>query len=194
MTAPQNRTALWLFLSAIFIALDQLSKWVVIELFFKDNLLNKPYQGFVEWMTAGFGTWSAPRLDFISHEAAPVLNIVMIWNKGVSFGMFASSHTVMPMILSGVAIVMSVIFAILLHRATHWTQALGFSAVIGGAIANVLDRARFGAVADFIDVHVGTLHWPAFNIADSLIVAGVGLLLVHGLWIETRAKRDLAAI
>src|SRR5262249_31761137 len=57
--------------------------------------------------------------------------------------------------------------------------ALGF--LIGGAIGNVIDRLRYGAVVDFLDFHLGQAHWPAFNVADSAVVTGVGLLLLQSL-------------
>ncbi|QQS11515.1 MAG: signal peptidase II [Rhodospirillales bacterium] len=66
-----------------------------------------------------------------------------------------------------------------LRRATHPLSVIGIGLVIGGAIGNVIDRARWGAVFDFADFHVGEWRWPAFNVADSAIVVGVGMLLVE---------------
>jgi signal peptidase II len=73
-----------------------------------------------------------------------------------------------------------------LARARSWPLVWGLGAVVGGAIGNVIDRMLYGAVVDFIDVHYGGWHWPAFNIADSAITLGVGLLLLDAFGIGTR--------
>jgi signal peptidase II len=67
---------------------------------------------------------------------------------------------------------------------SHWLQ-IGIGLVVGGAIGNVIDRIRFGAVVDFLDFHLGGWHWPAFNIADSAITVGVLFLLTDGLFRRT---------
>ena len=74
-----------------------------------------------------------------------------------------------------------------LRRAERKFTGWGIGLVMGGAIGNVIDRARWGAVFDFADFHVGRWHWPAFNIADSAIVIGVGLLLLDSLLGERKA-------
>lgn len=67
---------------------------------------------------------------------------------------------------------------------------IAFSAIIGGAIGNVIDRFRFGAVADFFDFHIAGWHYPAFNIADSAIVLGVAYLLIDILFLDHSNKQD----
>ena len=62
--------------------------------------------------------------------------------------------------------------------------------IIGGALGNLIDRFRFGGVADFLDVYVGTYHWPAFNIADACITIGVVLLLFHGLFMKEDEEKS----
>jgi signal peptidase II len=68
-----------------------------------------------------------------------------------------------------------------LRRTDRPFTGWGIGLVMGGAIGNVIDRARWGAVFDFADFHIGHWHWPAFNIADSAIVVGVGLMLIDSL-------------
>jgi signal peptidase II len=111
-------------------------------------------------------------------EVMSMLDIVPVWNRGVSFGLLASDSPWGPWLLSGFALAVSAALTVWLARATVWPLVWGLGLVIGGAIGNVIDRIRFGAVVDFIDVHYGAWHWPAFNIADSAITLGVGFLLL----------------
>lgn len=109
----------------------------------------------------------------------PFVNIVMAWNTGVSFSMFADSG---PMLLAGLAILVSFALLVWLYRLPDPVPAYGIALVIGGAVGNVIDRFRFGAVFDFIDFYVGDWHWPAFNLADSAITVGVVLMLFDSLF------------
>jgi len=74
-----------------------------------------------------------------------------------------------------------------LSRVESSLLAVAIGLVIGGAIGNVIDRLRFGAVVDFLDFHVGSWHWPAFNIADSAICVGVAVMLLDGLLLRREA-------
>ncbi len=105
-------------------------------------------------------------------------SLVMAWNRGVSFSLLAGSTAWMPYVLVAVAVVISALLARLALKSTHRMEQLGYALVVGGALGNALDRLRFGAVADFFYAHVGDLGWPAFNVADMAICAGVGLLLL----------------
>lgn len=108
--------------------------------------------------------------------------LVIVWNRGVSFGLFAGHDDMIRWALSGLAIVVSVVLAVWLFRTRDCLVALGLGCVIGGALGNVVDRVRFGAVFDFLDFHAFGYHWPAFNVADSGIFVGVAALLVDGLF------------
>ncbi|MBL8709460.1 MAG: signal peptidase II, partial [Rhodospirillaceae bacterium] len=112
-------------------------------------------------------------------EILPSLNIVMAWNTGVSFSMLRDTG---PWLLAGLAIAVSLGLLAWLVRLAEPLPAYGIGLVVGGAIGNVIDRFRFGAVFDFIDFYVGDWHWPAFNLADSAISIGVALLLFDGLF------------
>lgn len=116
----------------------------------------------------------------------PFFDLVMVWNRGVSYGLFAS-HAQEVLIAAGLAIV----FGLWLW-ACRMEKPLGASAlalVIGGALANVLDRAIRGAVADFFHFHYGNLSWYVFNLADVAIVAGVGLLMYESLFASGAGDR-----
>jgi signal peptidase II len=106
-------------------------------------------------------------------------NLVHVRNTGVSFGMFQSDSMLGPWLLSGFAVVVSVALCAWLARAESRLVATALGLIIGGALGNVVDRLRFGAVFDFLDFHAFGWHWPAFNLADSAIAVGVaGLLLI----------------
>ena len=107
--------------------------------------------------------------------------LVMVWNRGVSFGLLGGDKALPPWLLSAVAVAVCIGLFVWLRRTDQRLTAWGIGLVMGGAIGNVIDRARWGAVFDFADFHVHEWHWPAFNVADSAIVVGVGLLLIDSL-------------
>jgi signal peptidase II len=108
----------------------------------------------------------------------PVLDLHYITNRGVAFGLFSRFGDVfVPVAL----VIMTVIFGYYRSLSTRrlWLRvALGMQ--LGGALGNLLDRLRFGSVVDFVEFHVDAInfHWPVFNVADSAICVGVGILLV----------------
>jgi signal peptidase II len=108
-------------------------------------------------------------------------HLVIVWNHGVSFGLLGGERPLPPWLLSGVAVLVCIGLFLWLRRTDRALPGWGIGLVMGGAIGNVIDRARWGAVFDFADFHVRQWHWPAFNIADSAIVVGVGLMLVDSL-------------
>ena len=133
-------------------------------------------------------------LDFVSKtwitetfyvgEVLPVFtgfNLTLAHNLGAAFSFLADEGGWQRYFLSGLAIAMVVIFSIWLHRTSMRDRItrLGLSLIIGGAIGNVIDRLQYGYVIDFLDVYVGVHHWPAFNVADSAICIGTGLLLIE---------------
>ena len=108
-----------------------------------------------------------------------IFNVVRAWNTGVSFSMLNNYGNLGVWILSALAIVI-VLFLVgwLKNEKNRLVQiALGF--IMGGALGNVIDRLRFGAVFDFLDFHVNDAHWPAFNLADSFICVGAALIIIH---------------
>ncbi len=113
-------------------------------------------------------------------EVFPFFNLVEVWNSGISFGMLREL-AYGQWVLSGVSLVITVIFLILLWREQKYVSAAAYSLIIGVAIGNVLDRIRFGAVADYLDFHLYDYHWPAFNLTDVAIVSGICLLIAQQL-------------
>ena len=114
-------------------------------------------------------------------EVTGFFNLVMVWNRGVSFGMLNSGAETTRWLLTALAVAVSAGLVVWLARTTQRLPALAIGLVIGGALGNALDRVRYGAVADFFDFHVAGYSWPAFNIADAGITVGVLLLLLDAL-------------
>jgi signal peptidase II len=105
--------------------------------------------------------------------------LVMVWNRGVSYGLLTTHAQELLIAMSLIITAMLWIWACRMERALG---AAALALVIGGALANALDRAARGAVADFFHFHYGNFSWYVFNIADVAIVAGVGLLLYESLF------------
>ena len=142
-----------LSVGAIVVVLDQLTKWLI-----RDVVL-------------GTGR---------DIEVTGFFNIVEVWNRGVSFGLFASDSPWTPYLLSALAIAISIVLIVWLRKAETTFLALALGFVIGGAIGNVFDRFIWGRVYDFLDFHAAGYHWPAFNVADAAISVGVALVLLDG--------------
>ena len=110
----------------------------------------------------------------------PYLNFAMAWNTGINFGLLGSDSDLMRYVLSGVAVLISVFVWFWVQRegASRWMQ-IGAGLLIGGALGNVIDRLRWGAVADFINMTCCGLRNPySFNIADAAIFAGAFALIL----------------
>jgi signal peptidase II len=117
------------------------------------------------------------------HEAVPVIpnffQLVHVRNTGAAFGLGANaSSKLVPILLNVGAIAVFCVVVVYAFRTAVTDRLLqtGLHLILGGAIGNLLDRFRFGYVVDFLDVYVGTYHWPAFNVADSAICIGIALL------------------
>ena len=164
-----------LILSIIFgaVILDQLSKGILLYLI----------TGGVPWFG---GAWEIVPVPYLMAHVCDIFNIVFTWNPGASFSMFRGLGESLPLII---IIATGVIIGFILHylfvRAKNY-ERVPLALIAGGAIGNLIDRIRFGAVVDFLDFHIGGIHWPAFNIADICIVVGVGLYLLN--WYIARRK------
>lgn len=153
-------------IGAVILVLDQLTKWVALE-----QLLDPP------------------RLI----EVTPFLNVVLGFNTGVSFGLLENDSVYGPWLLSGAALLVVAVLVVWAARSDSRAEAASFGAIAGGAVGNIVDRLRQGAVTDFIDLHAFGWHWPTFNVADIGITGGVGLLLLSGLWPRKASGEDAMA-
>lgn len=120
-------------------------------------------------------------------EVLPVFNLMLAFNRGVSFSMFAG-HDNAPLLLSGIAVVLIAALLWWLRTAEHALTRVAIGLVIGGAVGNLADRLRIGAVVDFLDVHWGGWHWPTFNFADCAITVGALLLMYDALFSRPQSR------
>lgn len=155
------------------IALDQITKSILLYMI----IGNVPLYG---------SAWSVVGYPYLMARLTNWFNIVFTWNPGASFSMFRAFGEMAPVIIIfGTAVIIGMIFYYLFRRATK-IEWLPLALIGGGAMGNLIDRIRFGAVIDFIDWHIGDWHWPAFNMADVCIVIGVGLYIIN--WLFTKNK------
>ncbi len=105
------------------------------------------------------------------------LNIILIWNEGIAFGLFSSGHENWYNFLT-LIIVFTALIILIMSIKQHGVQRYFLLIVFGGALGNLYDRIFFKAVPDFIDLHVGNFHWFIFNIADIFITFGVIMLIL----------------
>jgi signal peptidase II len=155
-----------LAMALLVILLDQASKWWIVNQVFRPA-----------------GIAQTPFFTAKTVTLAPFFDLVMAWNRGVSFGMFNSGAGPWnSIVFSAFAAIVVAALIVWMRRTTSIWVATALGMVAGGAIGNAVDRLRYGAVADFLDVHAGTWHWPAFNVADSAITVGAMLLIADSLF------------
>jgi signal peptidase II len=128
---------------------------------------------------------------------ADVFDLTYVRNSGAAFGLFASvDSSLKAILLNSVAVIVFLVVSAYALRSSHRSVRLqvGLALILGGAVGNLLDRVRFGYVVDFLDFSISGHHWPAFNVADSAICIGVGLLFLDMLRNEdSEAPRPDAA-
>lgn len=136
--------------------------------------------------------------SFRPGEIMPIIdglfNLTLTFNYGAAFGLWSWLTPGTREIVLGLTILGAMgLVGFFLTRPYYQTLSaqLALSAILGGAIGNVIDRIRLGAVVDFLDFYVGTSHWPAFNVADSAICVGVAVLL---LWVKSPAVANSATV
>jgi signal peptidase II len=151
----RGRVGTGLFWLVLILVADQASKYWVL------NGLDLPHKGRVELL--------------------PVLNFTMVWNEGVTFGLLNGLGENGHYVLAGIAILVVLVLFLWLRRAEGGLVAAALGAIAGGAIGNIIDRLRFGAVVDFIQAHAYGWSWYVFNVADAAIVCGVAALVLDGL-------------
>ena len=156
---PARNIKSWLWLAATIIVLDQISKWIVL------------------------GTLQPGDSRYV----APFFNWVLTFNAGAAFSFLSDAGGWQRWFFTVLALGVSGWIVTLLRRHTsEFRLSLALTLVLGGALGNVIDRIRFGAVVDFIQWHAAGFYWPAFNIADSAITVGA-LLLVWDQLVEKRS-------
>lgn len=158
MARPSRRKLFWgplttfgLTVAALTTIIDQALKWWMLEVF------DIEAKGTV--------------------AVTPFLDLVMVWNQGISYGLFQQDSTLGRVLLIGLVIAALVLMLFWLGRMTTSLSAAGVGLALGGGVGNLIDRLVHGAVADFFSFHAFGYYWYVFNIADAAIVAGVAGLL-----------------
>lgn len=130
--------------------------------------------------------WELVPHPYLMTTVTGFFNIVFTWNFGTAFSMFNGLGEYAPIVLVLMTgVIIGMILYYLFARAKSY-EFIPLSLIAGGALGNLIDRIRFGAVVDFLDFHIGAYRWPAFNIADICIVIGVGLYILN--WYLARRK------
>ncbi len=132
-------------------------------------------------------------LDGLERVIPGVLNLIHVENTGVAFGLMDSLGSLGPPILIAAGVAALVVVAVY-YRQTHHRESLllwSLALILGGAVGNLVDRIVKGAVTDFIDFYVGSYHWHTFNVADTAITIGIGLMILD--LILQRRRRPSAA-
>ena len=147
-------------MATLAILLDQITKQIMLEIIFYPP------------------TWI---------KVTAFLNLVPVWNRGMSFGILSDGGVLVPIGLTSLALVVS---AWLFWMVPNFfrLQRMAATLVAGGAVGNAIDRVRFGKVVDFIDLHYGGVHWPAFNLADAAITMGA-ILWGYSILFEQEASQ-----
>ncbi len=126
-------------------------------------------------------TWALSMARELPMEILPFLNLRLACNRGISFSLFSADSQTGVWMLVGLASVITLVLLYMLWRATSTLERIALGLALGGAIGNIHDRIRYGAVVDFLDFHYQGYSFPTFNIADTAISIGVGLLLIASL-------------
>lgn len=123
--------------------------------------------------------------------AVPVLpgfNLALGFNTGASFGMMGGFMAGKPLLMAALTGALTLTFAVMAFRSRHPLERAGFAVIVGGALGNIIDRLRQGAVTDFLDLYWRDWHWPTFNVADIAITLGAVLILAASLPLRRRKE------
>ncbi len=163
----------WLLVAFLIAAIDLLTKHLISDYLRQIAFEEKIYD---------------PKIKIFSF-----FDIVYIWNKGISFGIFNkidNSHVILSVLQGSIALILIYV----LYKIKNSYDSLAFSFVIGGALGNVIDRILNGAVFDFLDFYIDKYHWPAFNFADSFIFIGVMILLINEFLVKKNEESTAKSI
>jgi len=122
-------------------------------------------------------------------EFASFINLIVVWNRGISYGLFQQSSDLGRWALIVISILAAIGLSVWIRRTSAKLLAASLGLIVGGALGNVIDRLAYGAVFDFIQFHIGSWSWYVFNVADAAIVAGVVGLLYDSFVLEGRRAR-----
>jgi signal peptidase II len=124
---------------------------------------------------------------------APFLDLMVVWNRGISYGLFQQHTELGRWVLLGISVAAAVGLSLWMARTPSRFLAASLGLIVGGAVGNAIDRLAYGAVFDFVHFHIGQFSWYVFNIADAAIVAGVIGLIYDSLVLDKRRARQANA-
>lgn len=142
----------WLWLTIIFLVLDQVTKqWIVHVFEYRET-----------------------------YAVMPFFNLTYAQNPGAAFSFLADQPGWQRWFFTAISSIASIVFLVWMAKTPKSNKLLGigFALLLSGAVGNLIDRVLFGYVIDFLDFYVGTSHWPAFNVADSVILIGASLMII----------------
>lgn len=139
-----------LYIAIIIFFFDRLSKYFILELASSDDRLNISITSF--------------------------LNLNLVWNKGIAFGLLSFNEQFYYNIITLIIIIITLVILLFAIK-SNGIEKLCFSIIFGGSLGNIFDRLYYGAVVDFIDIHINNIHWFVFNVADIFISFGVIVLI-----------------
>lgn len=147
----KNSGLSWLWLTVVFVVIDQITKqWVAQTFDYRETLAVMPF-----------------------------FNLTYVHNPGAAFSFLADQPGWQRWFFTAIAVIASVVFIIWLAKTPKSNKVLSisFALILSGAVGNLIDRVLFGYVIDFLDFYIGDAHWPAFNVADSVILIGAALMI-----------------
>ena len=152
-----KKNIFYFFLILFIFILDRISKLWIISIFNSENNLEIKISSFI--------------------------NLNLIWNKGIAFGLFSYGEKFEYNLLTGlIIIIISIVFWVIIK--TKGLEKYGFLMILGGALGNIFDRLYYSAVPDFIDIYYKNFHWFVFNVADIFITVGVLMLIINEITIK----------
>jgi signal peptidase II len=152
-----KKNIFYFFFILSIIILDRISKLWIISIFNSENNLEIKISSFI--------------------------NLNLIWNKGIAFGLFSYGEKFEYNLLTGLIIIITVIVFWMIMK-TKGLEKFGFLMILGGALGNIFDRLYYSAVPDFIDIYYKNFHWFVFNVADIFITVGVLMLIINEITIK----------
>jgi len=152
-----KKNIFYFFLVLLIFILDRISKLWIISIFNSENNLEIKVSSFI--------------------------NLNLIWNKGIAFGLFSYGEKFEYNLLTGlIIIIIAIVFWMIIK--TKGLEKYGFLMILGGALGNIFDRLYYSAVPDFIDIYYKNFHWFVFNVADIFITVGVLMLIINEITVK----------
>tara|TARA_B110000037_G_scaffold66328_1_gene80774 strand:+ start:417 stop:908 length:492 start_codon:yes stop_codon:yes gene_type:complete len=159
-----KRKLINLILIVSIFALDRISKIYIIKIFELEN-----------------------KVDIYLTE---YLNLYLIWNKGVAFGLFSFNESFIYNVITGIIIIICIVVMVMIYNSNGFKN-FSLILVLGGALGNLFDRMYYSAVPDFIDFHINGFHWFVFNVSDIFITLGIICLIFDEIFVNNKKNEKI---